>query len=200
MKKFGSKKLFKLILLCLAAVMTIGLVSCESSEKLLSGLHYVEMEIENYGTIKLELNADEAPITVTNFVDLVKSGFYDGLTITRVDTNFVIQGGDPKFNGSGEAAHTIKGEFAENGIQNNISHVKGTISMARGNEMDSASSQFFIMAADFTGLDGKYAGFGKVIEGIDVVDKINAEVKSEYYMGFLPIEDQPKIISVKIVE
>ncbi|MBE6551173.1 MAG: peptidylprolyl isomerase [Ruminococcaceae bacterium] len=196
MKKFGFKKLFKLTMFCLVFAMTLSMLSC-GSEQLLSGMHYAEMEIENYGTIKLELNADEAPITVTNFVNLAKSGFYDGLSIIRVDTDFVIQGGD---GGTERPAKNIKGEFAANGVENNISHVKGTISMARGDDMNSASSQFFIMSADFTGLDGMYAGFGKVIEGMEVVDKINAEVKSEYDMGFLPEDAQPKIVSVKIVE
>lgn len=139
----------------------------EESEELLTGKHHVEIDVKDYGVIKLELDADVAPISVTNFVDLAKSGFYDGLTFHRIIKGFMIQGGDPLGNGTGGSEKTIKGEFAENEIENNISHVRGTISMARSMENDSASSQFFIVHEDSTYLDGSYAGFGTVTEGID---------------------------------
>lgn len=132
------------------------------------------IEMENGGIIKIELYPDQAPITVNNFVLLVKQGFYNGLTFHRVIEGFMIQGGDPKGDGTGGSSVTIKGEFQENGVNNTISHTRGVISMARGRSMDSASSQFFIMHGDSAGLDGKYAAFGKVIEGMDVVDKIAA--------------------------
>ena len=139
----------------------------------------VQIEMENGGIIKLELYPDKAPITCENFVKLAKDGFYDGLIFHRVIKDFMIQGGDPTGTGMGGADKNIKGEFAVNGVQNDISHVRGVISMARSRSYDSASSQFFICHADAKYLDGQYAAFGKVIEGMEVVDEI-AEVKTDY--------------------
>ena len=119
--------------------------SASAKEELLTGLHHITIDVQDYGTITLELDADEAPISVTNFVNLAEEGFYDGLTFHRIISGFMIQGGDPKGNGTGGSDTTIKGEFSENGVENNISHVRGTISMARANDPDSASSQFFIV-------------------------------------------------------
>ena len=132
------------------------------------------IDIKDYGTIKVELNPNEAPITVENFVKLAKSGFYNGLTFHRVIKGFMIQGGCPKGNGTGGPGYEIKGEFAANGVRNNISHKRGVISMARAYDPDSAGSQFFIMHKDGTFLDGQYAAFGETIEGIEVVDKVAA--------------------------
>ena len=132
------------------------------------------IDIKDYGTIKVELNPNEAPITVENFVKLAKSGFYNGLTFHRVIKGFMIQGGCPKGNGTGGPGYEIKGEFAANGVQNNISHKRGVISMARAYDPNSAGSQFFIMHKDGTYLDGQYAAFGETVEGIEVVDKIAA--------------------------
>lgn len=132
------------------------------------------IDIKDYGTIKVELNPKEAPITVENFVKLAKSGFYNGLTFHRVIKGFMIQGGCPKGNGTGGPGYEIKGEFAANGVPNNISHKRGVISMARAYDPNSAGSQFFIMHKDGTFLDGQYAAFGETIEGIEVVDKIAA--------------------------
>ena len=132
------------------------------------------IDIKDYGTIKVELNPKEAPITVENFVKLAKSGFYNGLTFHRVIKGFMIQGGCPKGNGTGGPGYEIKGEFAANGVPNNISHKRGVISMARAYDPDSAGSQFFIMHKDGNFLDGQYAAFGETIEGIEVVDKIAA--------------------------
>ena len=132
------------------------------------------IDIKDYGTIKVELNPKEAPITVENFVKLAKSGFYNGLTFHRVIKGFMIQGGCPKGNGTGGPGYEIKGEFAANGVQNNISHKRGVISMARAYNPNSAGSQFFIMHKDGNFLDGQYAAFGETVEGIEVVDKIAA--------------------------
>ncbi|MCQ2086833.1 MAG: peptidylprolyl isomerase [Bacilli bacterium] len=128
--------------------------------------------VKDYGTIKVELNPEQAPITVENFVKLAKSGFYKGLTFHRVIKNFMIQGGCPKGNGTGGPGYSIKGEFRANGVNNSISHKRGVISMARAYDPDSAGSQFFIMHKDGPYLDGQYAAFGETIEGIEVVDKI----------------------------
>ena len=148
----------------------------ESNEKLLSGMHHGIIKVKDYGDITVELNADVAPVTVTNFVNLAKDGFYNNLTFMRVMENFMIQGGDPNKDCTEGSSKTIKGEFQENEIENSISHVRGTISMARSNDYDSASSQFFICNADATFLDGQYAAFGTVTEGMDVVDKITEKL------------------------
>lgn len=134
----------------------------------------VTIEMENGGIIKLELSAKDAPITTANFEELVKRGFYDGLTFHRVISGFMIQGGDPLGNGTGGSEERIKGEFASNGVKNSISHKRGVISMARSQNPNSASSQFFIMHGDAPYLDGQYAAFGHVIEGMDVIDEIAA--------------------------
>ena len=132
------------------------------------------IDIKDYGTIKVELNPKEAPITVENFVKLANSGFYNGLTFHRVIKGFMIQGGCPKGNGTGGPGYEIKGEFAANGVPNNISHKRGVISMARAYDPNSAGSQFFIMHKDGNFLDGQYAAFGETVEGIEVVDKVAA--------------------------
>ena len=127
-----------------------------------AGIHHAKITVKDYGDITVELDGDTAPITVANFMKLVNEGFYDGLTFHRIMDGFMIQGGDPLGNGTGGSDEKIKGEFAANGVQNDISHVKGVISMARATPYNSASSQFFIMVADYTGLDGNYAAFGHV--------------------------------------
>ena len=147
----------------------------------------VTIEMEDGGVIRLELYPDIAPITVDNFVSLVKKGFYDGLIFHRVISGFMIQGGDPKGTGMGGPGYTIKGEFRANGVVNNIKHERGVISMARSMMSDSAGSQFFIMHADAPHLDGQYAAFGRVIEGIEEVDKIAAARTSR---GDRPVTDQ----------
>ena len=139
----------------------------------LKGTYYAELEMEDGGKIVMELYADIAPITVTNFVKLVQEKFYDGLTFHRVVEGFMVQTGDPKGDGTGGSDEKIFGEFAANGFENNLSHTRGVISMARRSyPLDSASSQFFICHGDSTFLDGQYAAFGRVISGMDVVDKI----------------------------
>lgn len=147
----------------------------------------VTIEMENGKKIKLELYPDVAPITVANFERLVKEGFYDGLIFHRVIKGFMIQGGDPEGTGMGGSSEKIKGEFAANGVPNPLKHTRGVISMARSQFRDSASSQFFIMHADAPHLDGQYAAFGKVVEGIEVVDEI-ANTKTGF--GDRPVTEQ----------
>lgn len=139
----------------------------------------VIIEMNDGGIIKIELDETAAPITAANFKKLVQDGFYDGLTFHRIIPGFMIQGGDPLGNGTGGSKHTIKGEFQSNGIKNPIKHTRGVISMARAQDPDSASSQFFIMHADAPHLDGMYAAFGHVAEGMDVVDRIT-NVKTDF--------------------
>ncbi|MBQ9272553.1 MAG: peptidylprolyl isomerase [Mogibacterium sp.] len=164
------------------------------------GVHHAEIEIADYGTVSVELDGDEAPITVRNFMDLANKGFYDGLTFHRIIDGFMIQGGDPEGNGTGGSGTNITGEFASNGIENNIAHEKGVISMARSQDYDSASSQFFIMVEDAPYLDGEYAAFGHVTEGQDIVDKIAAEAQPVDSNGTMAPEDQPVITSIKIID
>lgn len=143
--------------------------------------------MENGKKIKLELYPETAPITVKNFEKLVSEGFYDGLIFHRVINGFMIQGGDPEGTGMGGSKEKIKGEFASNGVKNDLKHTRGVISMARSMMKDSASSQFFIMHQDAPHLDGDYAAFGKVVEGMDVVDEI-AECETGW--GDRPVHDQ----------
>ena len=170
----------------------------EASGDYAQGFHDATIEVEGYGTIKLQLNDTVAPVTVTNFANLANSGFYDGLTFHRIIEGFMIQGGDPKGNGTGGSDRTIVGEFADNGHANPISHVRGTISMARSSAPDSASSQFFIMQEDMPSLDGQYAAFGHVTEGIEVVDAIAEAAKPTDSNGTIAPEDQPKISSIRV--
>lgn len=139
----------------------------------------VTITMEDDSKIELELYPDKAPNTVNNFISLVNKGFYDGLIFHRVIPDFMIQGGDPNGNGTGDPGYSIKGEFSENGFKNDLKHDRGVISMARSQMPDSAGSQFFIMVADAPHLDGQYAPFGKVTEGMDVVDKIVAADRDE---------------------
>lgn len=146
----------------------------------------VTITMEDNSTITLELYPDKAPNTVNNFVSLVNKGFYDGLIFHRIIPDFMIQGGDPNGNGTGGPGYSIKGEFSENGFENDLKHERGVISMARSQLPDSAGSQFFIMVADAPHLDGEYAPFGKVIEGMDIVDKI---VSSKRGKNDKPVEE-----------
>lgn len=166
----------------------------------MSGKHHVQIDVKDYGIIKLELDADTAPITVTNFINLASSGFYDGLTFHRVVEGFCIQGGDPTGTGMGGSDKNIKGEFAINNVQNDIKHTRGTISMARSSAYGSASSQFFIVQKDSTFLDGQYAGFGYVTEGMEVVDEIAKNTIVEDANGTVDKANQPIINSVKVID
>lgn len=164
------------------------------------GKHHAKIKVKGYGTIEVELDSDTAPITVANFIKLVNEKFYDGLTFHRIMSGFMIQGGDPLGNGTGGSDETIKGEFSSNGVENNISHKRGVISMARSSDPDSASSQFFIMHQDSTYLDGEYAAFGKVTKGMKVVDKICEDATPTDGNGTIEKADQPVIKSIRMVD
>ncbi len=184
-------------------LMCFLLFGCNSKTKdpiYLKGKHNIEIEILNYGTIKVELDADMAPITVTNFIDLIKDNFYDGLTFHRIIDGFMIQGGDPNGNGSGGSKKTIKGEFIKNGVNNKLIHTRGTISMARSDDYNSASSQFFIVQQNHFDLDGVYAAFGKVTEGMEIVDRICDDTIVEDENGTVLKENQPIIKTIRVIE
>lgn len=203
------RKLKKIVtMILIAALSVVSLTGCgqtkaeeekqettkqEENTDLLSGKHEVELVIKDYGTIEMELDADKAPITVTNFVNLVEEGFYDGLTFHRIIEGFMMQGGDPNGDGTGGAEKTIKGEFSSNGVDNDLPHTRGAVSMARSSDPDSASSQFFIVHQDSQFLDGDYAVFGYVTDGMDVVDKICESAEPTDSNGTIPAEHQPVI-------
>lgn len=170
------------------------------TSEILSGKHHAEIVVKDYGTIKVELDADSAPLTVTNFVKLAQEGFYDGLTFHRIMDGFMMQGGDPLGNGTGGSKETIKGEFSSNGVDNSLSHTKGAISMARSSNPDSASSQFFIVETDSTFLDGEYAVFGYVTEGIEIVEKICEDAEPTDNNGSIQKEQQPVMETVMIID
>ena len=182
----------------LAGVLIWALTSGSGSAE--SGKHHVAITVRDYGTITVELDADAAPITVQNFLDLAGSGFYDGLTFHRIIEGFMIQGCDPEGTGMGGSDKTIKGEFSANGVENPLSHTRGAISMARSSAMDSASSQFFIVQKDSTFLDKQYACFGYVTDGMDVVDAIAADAQPTDGNGTIPADQQPVIESVKVLD
>ena len=194
----------KIIAVLAAAVCLLTLfVGCRKEEPspYLKGKHHVEIEVQDYGTIALELDANVAPISVTNFIELAKSGFYDGLTFHRIIEGFMIQGGDPKGNGTGGSENPIKGEFEANGVKNSISHKRGVISMARrSNDYNSASSQFFIMHRDNDTLDGGYAAFGHVTSGMEVVDAIAENTPVLDDNGTVARDDQPVITAVRVID
>ena len=221
----------KITAVLLLAVLCLGLCCCgsdkaEASDSGKYGIHHAVITVENYGEIKVELDGDTAPITVKNFIELAKSGFYDGLTFHRIISGFMIQGGDPKGNGTGGSDENIKGEFSLNGVENSISHKRGVISMARSGSayeqylaygykmsdlpeqaqddiekaLNSASSQFFIMHKDTPSLDGSYAAFGHVTEGMEVVDKIAENTPVTDDNGTVSSENQPVIKSVVITD
>lgn len=162
--------------------------------------YYADIEIQDYGTITVQLDQSMAPATVANFVSLAERGFYDGLTFHRIIKGFMMQGGDPNGNGTGGSDTKIVGEFSANGYSNTISHERGVISMARSKAYDSASSQFFIMHADADYLDGQYAAFGHVTEGMDVVDAICESAEPTDNNGTIPADEQPVITSITIRE
>ena len=196
------KKWMKIFFVLLTVV---SLAGCSSSKttgktkktKTLKGNYQVEIKIKDYGTIYAEIDADTAPITVTNFVNLCKNHFYDGLTFHRIIKDFMIQGGDPNGDGTGGSEETIKGEFSDNGVENPLKHTRGALSMARSQDNDSASSQFFIVQKTASHLDGQYAVFGYVYEGMDIVDKICDDVQVDDNNGTVAKENQPVIESIR---
>ena len=204
MSKFSKIiKLISLVLvIALSAFCFAGCGDNEDDEVAAKGNEktpYAVISVKDYGDITVELDPESAPITVKNFVDLAESKFYDGLTFHRIMEGFMMQGGDPEGTGMGGSDKEIKGEFSENGVDNPLSHTRGAISMARNSiSMDSASSQFFIVHKDSTFLDGQYACFGYVTEGMDVVDKVCTDAKPIDDNGTIPKENQPIIESIKI--
>lgn len=199
------KRHIRLISLLLALLLTIcALSACgggEDAELLDENATYkAEIVVKDYGTIVVTLDQKAAPITVANFVSLAKSGFYDGLTFHRIIKGAMMQGGDPKGDGTGGAKNTIKGEFSANGVENPLSHTRGAISMARSKSKNSASSQFFIVQQDYTSWDGLYAAFGYVTEGMDVVDAICNNAITDDPNGMVAPINQPVITSITIRE
>ena len=206
----------KLLSSCLAALLVLSLAGCgktsvvgitttskapaANEESQGVGTHHAEIEIQDYGTITVELDGDAAPITVQNFMDLANAGFYDGLTFHRIISGFMMQGGDPNGNGTGGSENTIKGEFSANGVENTLSHTRGAISMARSQNPDSASSQFFICHADSTFLDGQYACFGYVTDGMDVVDDVCEAAQPTDGNGTIPADQQPVITAIRVID
>ena len=200
----------KLIAMLMSAVMLVSLAACgqpaqtDGSAVSSAPANLEELEktvvitVKDYGPIEVELDPSAAPITVANFLKLAGEGFYDGLTFHRIIAGFMIQGGDPQGNGMGGSDEKIKGEFKNNGVENPIQHVRGTISMARARDMDSASSQFFIVHQDSPFLDGDYAGFGHVTSGMEVVDAICEKTQVEDGNGTVAPENQPVIESIVI--
>lgn len=161
---------------------------------------YAEIDIQDYGTITVALFGKDAPETVANFVELAESGFYDGLTFHRIMDGFMMQGGDPEGTGAGGSGKNITGEFSANGFDNKLPHIKGAVSMARAQDYNSASSQFFIVQTGYPSLDGQYAVFGYVTEGIEIVDQICADAEPVDNNGTIPSEAQPVINSIVIKE
>lgn len=193
----------KKLALVMSMVLMLCMVGCGGAQQgsdVDSKTYYADIVIADYGTITVELDGEAAPITVENFVSLAKDGFYDGLTFHRIMAGFMMQGGDPDGNGTGGSDTKIKGEFSENGVQNDLSHTRGAISMARAKDMNSASSQFFIVHQDSTFLDGSYAAFGYVTEGMDVVDAVCEAAQPIDNNGTIPAENQPVITSITIRE
>ena len=186
-----EKELKKILSILIAMMLSVSLMACgkaadsqtqtKEEDNLLSGKHHVT-------------------ITVTNFINLANDGFYDGLTFHRIIKGFMIQGGDPLGNGTGGSDNKIKGEFSNNGIENSLSHTRGAISMARSSNNDSASSQFFIVHKDSTYLDGNYACFGYVTDGMDIVDKICANVKATDDNGTVAKNNQPIITKIAVID
>ena len=190
---------------CLMLLMSIGFVflisGCGNGDHELSNpdLPAVLIYIEGHGEIIAELYPEHAPITVQNFIDLVVSEFYDGLTFHRIIDGFMMQGGCPEGQGFGGSGVMITGEFADNGIDNPLRHTRGTLSMARSPDFDSASSQFFIMHGNSPHLDGGYAAFGQVISGMDVVDSVVDSVVPIDNNGTLAEEDHPVIREIRLI-
>lgn len=201
----------KILSLALSILLILSVVACGSKNTSSSAATSndggtkvnnpkIEISVKDYGKIQLELDPSQAPLTVENFLKLVNEGFYNGLTFHRIIKGFMIQGGDPLGTGYGGSDETIKGEFASNGVENNIKHERGVISMARSMNPDSASSQFFIMHQDSEHLDGDYAAFGHVTSGIEIVDKICDNTPVQDGNGTVAKIDQPVIEYIKVIE
>ena len=186
--------------LILALVLLCTLAGCGGGSKSWKGTHHAEIVVEEYGSITIEINADIAPITASNFLNLAKKGFYDGNSFYRVIDGFAIYGGDPNGNGTGTSGTTIEGEFTANGVANSLTNTRGAIGMARGTHYTSASCQFYILQSDATYLDGDFAVFGYVISGINVVDQICAGTATTGSDGYVASANQPVIKEIKVLD
>ena len=192
----------KILAIVLAAILLCAaLAGCGGGSKTWTGKHDVEITIANFGTVTVEVNADAAPETASNFLNLCKKGFYTKQTIYRAISGFAVYGGDPNKNGTGtNGGNTIRGEFTSNGFNNTLSNTRGAIGMARDVNKDSASCRFYILQSDQTFLDGDFAVFGYVITGMDVVDQIAATAQTIGSDGYIAEANQPVITSVKVVK
>ena len=189
------------ICIVLAVLMLLAaLTGCGGSKKAWTGKHTVEVVIKDYGTVTLDIDADTAPITASNFLNLAKKGFYNNLTVYRAIDGFAIYCGDPNKNGTGTSGETITGEFNSNGYNNPLSNVRGAVGMARGINKNSASCQFYILQNDVTYLDGEFAVFGSVISGMEIVDRIASTAQVTGSDGHITVDNQPVISSVKVVD
>ena len=192
----------RFLALCLAMLMAMCFFGCEEEKKIEpfnpDSTYYADIVIENYGTITVKLDQSAAPVTVENFVNLARRGYYDGLTFHRIIEGFMMQGGAPK--SSKDKADNIKGEFSANGHDNPLEHTRGAISMARANDMTSANSQFFIVHKNYPSLNGKYACFGYVTEGIEIVDAICEGAQPTDGNGSIAKDQQPVIKTITIRE
>ena len=186
------------ITLVLALLMMLSVLTACGSGKTWTGKHEVDIVVKNYGTIRLEIDADSAPKTASQFLNLAKKGFYNDLTIYRAIDGFAIYGGCPNKNGTGKASTTVEGEFTSNGFNNPLSMTRGAIGMARGTDKNSGTCQFFILQNDATYLDGDFAVFGSVVSGMDIVDQIAASVQVTGADGFIAEANQPVITSIKV--
>ena len=193
MKKRTLAMVLAVLMLC-----SVCFTGCGNSKEW-NGKHNVEMVIKNYGTITLQINADVAPQTASNFLNLAKRGFYNGTTIYRAIDGFAIYGGDPQGNGTGTSGTELYGEFTSNGFNNTLSNSSGAIGMARGTNKNSASCQFYILENDATWLDGDFAVFGYVVDGMDVVRQIASGAAVTGTDGYIAKSNQPVISSVKVV-
>ncbi len=195
------KSLIAVLIICITLCLTacFGGPPYEKDEKLY-GTHTAVITIKDYGDITIKLYGDIAPVTVANFVNLVKKGFYDGLTFHRAIDGYMIQGGCPNGDGTGNSATRIYGEFKENGFKNKLSHKRGVISMARSSDYNSASCQFFIMLGDQKALDGNYAAFGEVVEGMEILDQVMLDIGKTGQNGEVDTAKQPIIETIKMVE
>lgn len=201
---------YRILAACTAALLLYGCAPAQAktaettaaapATEAKGALYHVNIKIKDYGTVAVELDSTYAPLTVENFMKLTKEGFYDGLTFHRIIDGFMIQGGDPEGTGLGGAAANVKGEFAKNGVENPMSHTRGVISMARSQDKDSASSQFFIVHQDSKHLDGDYAAFGHVTEGMEIVDQICKDAIVQDGNGTVSSENQPVIETIEIVD
>ena len=199
-RKPGKRSLRLLTAVLCLLLPVLLLTACGSgSGKLDTKLDwYAKIDVKDYGTITVKLEPKDAPLTCANFVSLAQDGFYNGLTFHRILEGFMIQGGDPLGNGTGGSGTNIKGEFSSNGVKNPLKHTRGAISMARAKNPDTASSQFFIMQETWESLDGQYAAFGYVTEGMEVVDAIAADARPLDKNGTIARDEQPVISSVTV--